>query len=278
MKTRIIFARTRHEYPSYADLWDLVDVAGFKTCYVDQIRLDRTAVYITTPWNGETEPALRAAQLVAGGRATARVIWWNLERPDTASKTLTTLLDEVAPLVAEVWVSDGAYAALDKRLRLVPMGSHPELGAPSVDRPLYDVAPYSYLWGRRADMVSELTRAGLRIAPPAWTPDEKRATLSASRVMLSLHQYPQPPRVIAPIRCAVAAAYRLPFITEALDSPPPPPLVAESDYIQTTPADLVECVTSLLRDPDRCAALSWQLFCKLCIEHSFEACVRKAVG
>lgn len=275
-RTKIFFARTRHEYPSYADFWTLVEIAGFKICYVDQIQLERQAVYITTPWNGETAPALSAAVLVAGRRAAAKVIWWNLERPDVAPpRTFAQVLDEVAPLVHEIWVSDGAYASWDARLRLVTLGSHPALGSPAADRPLYDIAHLSYLWGRRENMIGSLERAGLRIAPGAWTADAKAATLSASRLMLSLHQYPQPPRVIAPIRCAVAAAYRLPFVTEELDSAPTP--LTAKDYVSVTPATVVEQVVGLLREPERLDELSWQLFRKLCIEHPFDACVRQAV-
>jgi hypothetical protein len=271
---KIIFARTRHEYDSYADFWRLVEVSGFRICFVDQIDLGRSALYITTPWNGETEPALRAARERWGSRkAHAKVAWWNLEQWNEAP--LGPRLDLACALVDAVWASDTAFAALDPRMSYVAFGGHPDLGCAIADRPLYDVAHLSYLWGRRENMINALAQAGLRIAPAVWTVDDKHATLSASRLMLSLHQYDRRPRVIAHLRCAMAAAYRLPLVTEEIDSVPTT-LTADKDYVSVTPETVVPVITALLRDHERMGDLSWRLFRQLCIEHRFDECIYRA--
>jgi hypothetical protein len=271
---RVIFARTRHEYDSYKDLWYLVEVSGFRLIYVDEIDLHKNAIFVTTPWNGDTAPALAAARERSDSRGwtRAKMVWWNLEQWDEAP--LGPRIDTAMSLCDAVWASDTAFAALDPRMSYVAFGSHPDLGCPLAERPLFDVAHLSYLWGRRANVVGALAAKGLRIAPAAWTRQDKHNTLAASRLMLSLHQYDRRPRVIAPLRCAMAAAYRLPFLTETIDSPPT--TLTPDDYAVVSTENAVEVIAELLRDHDRLNDLSWRIFRQLCIEHRFDECIARA--
>lgn len=213
-----VFAQTRHHYDSYSDFWNLVSLSGYRTVWLDEIDLGKEEIYITTPFSGETVEAL------LGKERKAKVIWWNLERPDhdipkdgieagmrlTVTRTLAS--------VDHVWSYDPTVATMDKRLVFAHVGSHPGLYQPGNVSEYYDLCHLSYLWGRREDMIAELSKA-FRIAPAAW--GEKRASiLEGSRAILNLHQR-EPLKINAPLRFAIAAAYGVPIFSETIDDPWP---------------------------------------------------------
>lgn len=195
----VIFAHPRWNYGSYTDYKRLIDLSGYPSCYMDEMDLqsDNTYIFSTpaTDWHhGWPE-------------AKCRIIYYCIE----------WYLDvdySVIPGV-EVWSADKWYADL-KNLRYVPMGSHPALNPnprETVDK-IYDVCT---LWAgsyTRYHAEDLLQREGLQRAPNGW--DEARHTiLSKSRSMVVVHQNPQAPTV-APQRWAMAAAYKLPVISETL--------------------------------------------------------------
>ena len=88
-----IFVRTRHTYESYADLWRLVELAGFPVCYADELDPASDDTYIVIVRNGENEAGWPGAR--------ARIIHWHLE-PHVAYSTW--------PGVAETWAADQWHA------------------------------------------------------------------------------------------------------------------------------------------------------------------------
>jgi len=273
--SEVIFARTRHEYDSYADFWRLVEVSGYETCLLDEMDLERDAIYITTPINGETYPAIESARTRAGDRR-AKLVWWNMERFDAPdARPLGTQLDEVLTYFDEAWSSDRLTSAKDSRLRFVVLGSHPEFRPHGMDGPKeYDFCHYSYAHGRRESLYATCRKRGLREAPNAWTFEEKDRVFRATRIIVNAQQYPAP--VTAPLRFAVAAAYALPVISETVLDPYP---LSDGVHLETAPIDeLPARIQRLLMDPARAEKLRWELHRLLCQEWTFRRGVDEGVG
>jgi hypothetical protein len=259
----IIFCRTRHDYDSYIDFWDLVRLCGFETRYIDEIDVEEDACFIFTPWNGEAEH-LRG-QL--NRRKIGRVVYWRLERFDSNPRPYIDVIDQASELVDEIWVSDRWISTWDLRLKYVCFGSHPDFGA-TREEPRYDFTHQSYAWGRRDNLYAQLRHLGLREGPSSWG-DERAEVLRHSRLMLNLQQYKDP--VTAPIRFAVAAAFRLPTVSETIrDAHPVADLVACAPYRK-----IVKLVQQTLKIND--GTLGDALHERLCHEWSFRKQVLGAV-
>lgn len=252
---QVVFAHPRHIYDSYTD-YRALSKLDFETCFYNEIDLSREAVYIVSPFNGELPPAVAYQKSIVPEKdRKARVVYWNLERPDhpgfmkepgePMERVMARVVDECLAVVDFVWISDRSLAKLDPRLIYVIMGSNKAL-AEAAGRPYeWDLCHMSYVHGRRDDMVRKLEAAGLNIGPNGF--GEARAkVLSASRMMVNIHQR-EPLRPYAPLRFNLAAAYGLPIVTETLDDPYP--LVpGQSVFMADFGAPLVELVRDLVKN------------------------------
>jgi len=263
-----VFARTRHPYDSYTDYWRLVELSGFATCYVDEMDLSREgAIYIVSPVNGEFRPHMEAH----GAHRRARVIWWNLERPDAQGcPPLSSVLDDICRYVDSVWVSDRHYASLDPRQTFVVLGSHPDLGAPPAP-PAYDFTHQSYVWGRRQAPIEALRRRWTE-GPNAWGPARDHV-LRTSRLMVNVHQTPAP--VGEPLRFALAAAYHLPLVSETLADPFP--LVESIDFRAVPIGEIPRAVEVLLAHGPAIRETGNLLHERLCMEWTFRRGIEEAI-
>ncbi len=282
----IVFARTRWVYDSYRDFWHLVELAGFPVCYVDEIDLSLEHVYILTPYNGEVEPVMLAKRRALVGPARARVIWWNLERPDVpGSPPLHDVVTKALESVTDVWVADRHYRALDERQQHVSFGSHPGLAQCygteepfSVERHehLYDYAHISYVHGRRVAIHEQLKRLGLREAPGGGDHQLRDRVLRQSRVLISTHQTPS--SLAEQSRLALAAAYHMPLVCEHLADPYP--MRVGEHYLDATAESLPLVVRDLSQPAERESVrrdLGNRLFRLLCEEHSFRTEIEAGV-
>lgn len=193
----ITFARTRHVYDSYNDLWTLVGLSDFPTCYVDEIDADDPArCYILPTRNGEWGEGWQGAR--------ARLIHWNFEW-DAYPET---------PGVGETWHSD-AWFARQIGARHVPLGSHRDLRlqADSVSSEHFDVAYLGYMIPRREQMRHDLRQLGVTVSTNGAWGEARHKLLSNSSVYFHAHQHEDKPGV-PPLRMVVAAAYAMPFVTE----------------------------------------------------------------
>ena len=191
-----IFVRTRHTYESYADLWRLVELAGFPVCYADELDPASDDTYIVIVRNGENEAGWPGAR--------ARIIHFHLE-PHVEY--------DAWPGVAETWAAD-AWHAEKIGARYVPMGSDARLkDGPDTRHAEYDVAYLGYMIPRRSDVLSGLAQRGARVSPTSAWGDERHKVLTHSTAYLHVHQVAEAP-AIPPLRMVVAAAYSLPVITE----------------------------------------------------------------
>lgn len=204
----VIFCKTRYQdigYASYNDLWKMVELAGYPVIYVDQLDPTSDNTYIVTPLNDEWTAGWQQPR--------ARIIHWELEwRTDWRAD-----VDE--PMgVREVWAVDRWYA---KQIgaRYVPVGSDERLNEVGSGYPadkLYDVSLLSYQTHRRQVITAQLEQAGIRLAPVSGLWGRQRSVaLLQSRTMVHVHQHDHM-QTIAPLRWALAAAHRLPMITESI--------------------------------------------------------------
>jgi len=221
----IVFVKTRYHYDSYTDFWSLVELSGFPTCFVDEVRLNSDHTYVVTPANGEWRPHIRNERIrVPEGERRAKLVWWNLERgwnPGEASPSSDGLGD-MLQWCDRVWISDRAWASSLKklhgseRIRNVPLGSHPDLGAPGMLKH-YDLIHLSYITHRRS-LVYDRIAQRRKLAENCWG-EERHQKLLRSRALLGIHQDDKP--VIEPLRFSLAAAYGLPILTETVLDPWP---------------------------------------------------------
>lgn len=278
--TEIVFARTSYLYQSYVDFWRLVELSGFETCYVKDIDLDRDAIYVTTPINGEVRPHVRHRRSILTKPQQAKIVWWILERPDSGdyeigkikgNECVTKATDEILEYVDHVWVSDRYYTQLDPRTIHVPMGSDSRLAGGAPGDKSYDVCTLSYNNHRRDQIYGTLGRQ-VRMAPASAWGDERDRILRSSRAMVYVHQTPMP--IGAPLRMALAAAYKLPVISERLADAYPHENGADvllAEYERILPATM-----NALAGADLWK-IGENLHQKLCVELPFRKCVEAGI-
>ena len=138
---------------------------------------------------------------------------------------------------------------MDERLIQVVLGGHAGLRSVDDDNPapIYDWAHMSYAWGRRENLYRQLRSMGFTMAPNGFGV-ERHETLRRTRLMVNAQQYTLP--IIAPLRFAVAAAYRLPIVSEALAQPYPH--IAGQDFIGADYSALPQLVKETLADETLC--------------------------
>lgn len=272
----IVFVRTRHFYQSYDVYWALVELAGFRTCFVDEIDFASPTTYIVTPINGSVIYGFPEA----AKDHTCELIWWALERfdgPGLVERTPKAILDEVFEELHfdRAWTSCRHVAALDPRFEYVVFGSDERLltqhRVQSIQLGRYDYTHQSYAWGRRQTLYSELTGLGLREGPSCWEA-LRSEVIASSNIFINAHQYPM--QVYAPLRFALAATFRKPVVTEWIDDPHP-----VTDCIVNAPraqfATVVWHLARIVPEADR-LKLGERLFQRLCKEHPFKASVERA--
>src|SRR5690242_6857119 len=80
--SEILFCRTRYFYHSYQDLWKLVELSGFPSCYIDEIDLRADKIFIVPTINGEFRGHIQNQLASLNGEPKrAKIIWCNCERP-----------------------------------------------------------------------------------------------------------------------------------------------------------------------------------------------------
>lgn len=253
----VIFARPRHSYDSYADLYHLITLSGYPLIYFDQIDPASYNCYILTIINGENNQGWSHPQ--------ARIIFWDLEwRLDGDYPQI--------PGVAKVWASDKWYAEKIGAV-YVPLGSHVGLPtAPLEDCPKsYDVAMLSYMTHRRELLRDRLREMGISVASNGWGMD-RHYSLMRSRVMLHVHQHDEI-KTIAPQRWAIAAAYRLGIISEEVTDPG---IFGYTHGVYATYPFLAETV-KLWKDDARLIDYGLALHQALCVDANFKTFVERAL-
>lgn len=253
----VIFVKPRHNYGSYQDWWTLIDLAGYRWLYEDKIDLSSTNTYILT-WFGCQSPFALDTK--------ARLICWNLEWAN----------NPILPNV-EYWTPD-AWFAQQHGWKYVPVGSHKALCygdlSDETHLQIYDVALQMYRDPlRRAHMIHRFKDAGLQLAPDGWG-EVRHCALRQSRCMVHIHQL-EDNLTISPLRFALAAAYRLPVISESLTNAG----ILNGSVIQSPYHDLPAAIQDWLK-PNRSAELQRHadaLYTRLVEQYSFRTVVEAAL-
>lgn len=215
----IVFARTRWNYDSYVDYWELVELSGFPIVWLDEMDLYKMGTtYIVSPMNGEFVPYMEQHK----GRV-SEVLLWNLERPSGNDDGIRgyiignrQYMD--AKHLDGIIVSDRQLAK-DVGFKFVPLGSHSDLGMPGdLNARLrgYDLIHLCCYSNHRSGLFKSPSKPkpsidGLLVAPNAWG-DERHIKLMNSRFMFNVHQDEFP--YMEPLRFSLAAAYGLPILSE----------------------------------------------------------------
>lgn len=196
--SNVIFAVPRTEYGSYQDMYALIALSGYSTCYIDEIQPDSDNAYIITVRNGEIGAGW------AGARAS--IYLYDLEWRREPQPPI--------PGVKECWSCDKWQAKLTS-MKYVPVGGHAGLkpDAPAVNAEPFDVAYLAYMTHRRQRIYGELQARGVKLSPTSAWGAQRHAILSNSKVYAHIHQHDDIPAVPG-LRLVVAAAYKLPFVTE----------------------------------------------------------------
>lgn len=268
----VVFARPSHKYDSYQDLYRLVELAGFPICSVEEMDLDRDLIYVTSPVDGRTRSHCGASK----GSRKAKIVFWCLERPDSGNYPpdgigAANRVDEIMEFVDHVWISDRHYASLDPRMIYVTMGSDARLAeGPLLPMKVYDVVALTYNNARRNRIYGPIS-SRWKMAPESAWGETRARILRSSRCMLYVHQTPF--QIGAPLRFALAAAYELTLISEAMVDPYP--LIAGRDFISYSYEDLPGFVEGLLMHG--LPLCGKNLHQTLCIDRTFRSCVEEGI-
>ena len=258
----IIFARPRHNYDSYVDLYSLIQLSGYPLIFADEIEPESDNCYIVTIYNGETQAGWDGAK--------ARIVLLDMEWH----------MDGLPPIpgVAEIWSPD-AYVARKLGWRYVPMGGHRDLNLePDVDCPKhYDVALLAYMGPPRRQQVQHwLSQRGVSFAPSGWG-NERHAALQQTRMMCHVHQL-ESVYTVAAQRFCLAAAYGMPLVTETLADPGIfEHLVLMSDHAHYADFTAMWLGKNEPGDDNRLRDFGAALHYLLCIEKTFRKCVEAAL-
>lgn len=251
----VIFARPRWNYDSYTDMYSLVTLSGFPLIYFDEIDPSSDDTYICTMINGENQHGWPMDR--------ARIIVWDLEwRLQGEPPNI--------PGVSEMWASDRWYAE-QIGARYVPLGSHPGLNpTPELDTAKeFDFTMLAYMTPRRERIAYEMRVRGLTMTGNAWG-EQRHNYLMQSRAMVNVHQHDWA-HTTAPQRFALAAAYKLPLISErACDPAIFAAVVLWSEY-----GALAEFANNQLRSDLR--EFGEALHQTLCIDRTFKSEVERAL-
>lgn len=267
---KVIFAHPQYRHDPYSDFRKLVEISGFPSCAIEEMDLGSDAVYITTPVTGEL-PAF-----VKGKKRRAKLIFWNFERPDSGDwppegNNASNRVSEIMEFVDKVWVSDRHQAQLDLRQVYVTLASDSRLaeGEPWPGK-IYDVATLAYQTDRRKRIFGQLGR--WKVAESSAWGEIRARILHQSRSMVYVHQTEAP--IGAPIRFALAAAYKLPLLSEAMADPFP--LVEGKDFLSAPYESLAGALDGWLY-ADKLAAYGEKLHETLCLERNFRLSVLEGV-
>lgn len=247
-----VFVFSEKQYPSYSDIRRLVELSGYKSITTKQIDAFSRAPYIVV--SPEPVPDLNGLK--------ARVICWQLEYAGDYTNNYDGF-------TGEMWASDKAWAD-EHGAKYVLMGSHLDLKfGPAIAAAVrYDVTMLGYMTPRRQSIKDKLSALKWPEDYPGHGTEGRDLVLQHTHVMLHVHQHNGQP-FCAPQRIAIAAAYHMPVVSEAVrDAGALADVVTYASYVNL-PAAVNRALKSNLD--------GFSLHDYLCIEHSFDRCVEEAL-
>lgn len=246
-----VFVRSTYPYSSYTDFWKLVDLSGFPSAAAADIDLGRQQTLI---WPTMDMEFIERLSKEPPGARRARVIFWNLERPDEKpSPDLFELfrrgMGEILQWADEIWISDMGLALADHRLQYAVLGGHEGLDDGTPRAAGFDVAHLGILTPRRLELIERLKARGLRVSGNGWGKDRSRI-LSSSRLFLGVDRV-EGYHSSNPLRWVVGAAWGIPLVHEEMMYPYP--LAAGTSLLVAPYAQLEDFILRTLERHDLAA-------------------------
>lgn len=269
-----IFVRSTAQYDSYTDFWKLVELSGFASIPAAQVDLEKPATLI---WPAMDMEFIDRLSRQPPGVRSARVIFWNLERPDEkpgvdSLELFRRGMGEILEWADEIWISDIGLATADRRILYVVLGGHEGLydGTPQAEA--YDVAHLGILTPRRTELLEKLRARGLRVSGNAWGIERSRI-LTSSRLLLNVDRV-EGLHLSSLMRWALGAAFGLPIVSEEMQYAYP--LVAGESILVAPYAELEALVIQTLARQDL-PAVAGRARQALCHEWTFRKGVEDAL-
>lgn len=270
-----VFVRSILQYPAYDDFWRVVGLSGFQVRPAPLVDLAQPGTYI---WPTMDMEFIERMSNEPPGARRARVIFWNLERPD--EKPVKNLVEffrkamsEILAWADAIWISELSLHVADPRTVFAVFGGHPGLRLAPPAEPRFDVAHMGQRTPRREALIAGLEKAGIRVSPNAWG-DEREAIFASSRLFLNIDRV-EAFHLSSPIRWAMAAAYGLPLVTEAVIDPYP--LVDGKSILSAPYASLEYLVVKALAARDLAREVGEQGRRVFCEEWPFRRGVEEAL-
>jgi hypothetical protein len=274
-----VFVKSGIEYESYTDFWRLVTLAGYRTLKAKEVDLQWDGTYIWPILDvellGLMNPASRSRR--------ARIIFWYLERPDAhlpdpatsdPGQILREGLGELIPWVDAVWVSDRGLHRVDPRTVYAVLGGHPDLRDAEPGPRTTDVLHLGQETPRRKAVLNELRRQGTSLTTGSLWAQKRTQALGSSRLLISIDRM-EGLHVASPLRYALAAAWRLPILSEAV--PDPHPLVQGESVLMAPYPQLAGAACRVLGDPELLGRVSELAYRTYCLEWTFRRGVTLAL-
>src|SRR5512140_410819 len=261
----VIFARTRHHYVPYDDLYRLAKLSGYEVQYIDEIDWHDYTAIVICPVKSDEWMCIEQAH-------SARFIWWNLERGLDNATEMDMANPHVPFYVDEVWASDPAYAR-SIGAKYVFLGGHRAFGSVDVQSKKYDIITLMYWSGRRQNLRFDLRDFSNADQTGGLWGDERHEKLMQSRLMISAHQDDKP--YSEPIRFTIAGCYALPRLSETCEDSGY--WEKGKHYLSASLASLGDTARSVINFPAMLAnvgAAAWRL---VCVERDFRAQVEAAL-
>ncbi len=258
----IVFVKSRFYYESFTDFWTLVELSNFETCWMDEINLRSTYIYIIpcvdfrrdkwhlSWWKKKTKRA--------------RLITWDLERPHPRGGLESTKRLLHKQNFDEVWSSDYQLSK-DLDSKFVILGSDEKLGKRPFLFKNYDFISLCHINGRRGRILEQLKN----VASNGWG-KYRQNRLRASKFGLTIHQ--DSDLYTEPLRLALFAAYELPIISEnCYDCFPLNDLMLNATY-----DNLVDFCSDCLSNYKKLRHLGKEIKQRLCYDYRFKNMVEYA--
>jgi hypothetical protein len=267
----VIFAHPQTKYDSYTDYRRLAELSGFEIAdNIDSVDVNKKALYITCPHNGEVDAAMKARPK---NDRKCKVAMWFLERPayEGSDKFKARTAELLATQLDYIWFSD---CSMFKQVchipgtMFVPMGSDERLGEIAQNK-TYDFCHMSYCWGRRG-VINEIEG---KLGGNCWG-NERHEVLKNTKFMLNIHQ--DGDNYHEPLRFALCAAYAIPMISEECFDPFP--YVAGVDFVPVAYNDIKRRMHEILKeDYNKYIPFGSRMHAKATKEFRFIDNIKKAV-
>ena len=274
------FVKSSATYETYTDFWRLVRLSGFRVLPAREADWSKKGIYI---WPTMDEEFMQVMDSFPKGKRAAKLIFWNLERPDGSYRGKMNIQElfwkgtgEILEWADAVWVSDKGLESIDPRNVFAVLGGHPGLREQPPVEISWELLHLGQSTPRRQAVLTKVRELGISVVEGAWGPQRERM-LASSRLFVSIDRV-FGIHISSPLRYVLAAAYGLPILSEEVEDPYP--LEPAKTILMAKYENLPNAVHAALRMPmmkDVLAEVGEACRKLLCEEWTFRRGVMEAI-